>query len=311
MHTGGGLVSGTHYRTCIGLAAIAALAVAPSASADSYSFARTPVVIISIDGLRADALSATRTPNIFALGKRGSYTLNAQTSTIPQTLPNHASMLSGVTPAVHKMTWDDYDALKPNIAVPTVLSAAGAAGMRVVMVVGKQKLQHLAPSAATFVLTGSGDVDVANQAIVRAGLPFDLLFVHFPDVDLIGHARTWMSPEYENQVTATDRSVGRLLAAIPSNAVIIVTADHGGLGANHAVICREDITVPWLIAGPGIQGGGRALQTTVNTVDTAATAAFILGVYMPATITGRPVYEAFSTTPDVVPSANPGDQPGY
>src|SRR6185436_4960331 len=99
------------------------------------------VVIISIDGLRADALSAERTPNIFALGKRGSYTLNAQTSTFPQTLPNHASMVSGGPPSIHKMTWDDYQAAKPNIAVPTIFTAAQTVGLRTVMVVGKEKLR--------------------------------------------------------------------------------------------------------------------------------------------------------------------------
>jgi len=302
-------VKGTRYRIWISWGALAILGIANTASADppgSYSNYRPPVVIISIDGLRADALSAERTPNIVALGKRGSYTLNAQTSTIPQTLPNHASMLSGVTPSVHKMTWDDYRADKPNIAVPTVLSAASSLGLQTVMVVGKRKLQHLAPPSAVFVLTERGDISVANEAIVRAGLPFDLLFVHFPDVDLKGHARNWMSPEYITQLTATDASVGRVLAALPPAAVVILTADHGGLGNDHAVVCREDTTIPWIIAGPGIRWN-YAIQGTVNTVDTATTAAAMLGVSMPSSVTGRALTEVFAPLPDIMPS----DLPSY
>jgi predicted AlkP superfamily pyrophosphatase or phosphodiesterase len=302
-------VKGTRCRTWVSVGALAILAIAGIARADSpysYSNYRPQVVIISIDGLRADALSADRTPNIFALGKRGSYTLNAQTSTIPQTLPNHASMLSGVTPSVHKMTWDDYRADKPSIAVPTVLSSASTLGLQTVMVVGKRKLQHLAPPSAVFVLTERGDVSVANEAIVRAGLPFDLLFVHFPDVDLKGHARNWMSSEYIAQLTATDASVGRLLAALPPAAVVILTADHGGLGNDHAAVCREDTTIPWIIAGPGIRSG-HAIQGAINTVDTASTVAAILGISMPSSITGRAAAEVFVPIPDVVPS----DLPAY
>jgi hypothetical protein len=45
----------------------------------------------------------------------------------------------------------------------------------------------------------------------------------------------------------------------------------------------------------------------VNTVDTAVTAAAILGTPMPASVTGRVVTEVFVPVPDVVPS----DLPAY
>ena len=53
----------------------------------------------------------------------------------------------------------------------------------------------------------------------------------------------------------------------------------------------EDMTIPWFAAGPGIRPG--PLTTTVHTMDTAATAAFALGLDRPAEWDGVPVYEAF------------------
>jgi len=52
-----------------------------------------------------------------------------------------------------------------------------------------------------------------------------------------------------------------------------------------------DMTIPWITSGPGIIPG--ALTSTVHTYDTAATAAFILGLPIPPEWDGVPVYEAF------------------
>jgi hypothetical protein len=50
--------------------------------------------------------------------------------------------------------------------------------------------------------------------------------------------------------------------------------------------------IPWLIVGPGVRAG-HVIAAPVSTVDTAATAAWLLGVHLPAGAIGRPVREAF------------------
>ena len=40
------------------------------------------------------------------------------------------------------------------------------------------------------------DTDVVNEAITEMAVGFDLLFVHLPQVDQVGHFSGWMSPEY-------------------------------------------------------------------------------------------------------------------
>lgn len=250
-----------------------------------------PVAIISIDGLRPDSLSLARSPNIVGLAKGGASTLIAETVSPSETLPAHVSMFTGETPVTHGVIWDEYRP-QANVKLTTVFSAASERALQSVFVVGKTKLKHLAPASAPFIVAGRGDDDVANEAIVRAQLPFDILFVHFPGPDLVGHASGWMSTEYLNQITTTDAAVGRLLAALPAQATVILTADHGGSGRNHAEKMNQNVRIPWIISGPNVRAGHN-LTTLVRTVDTAATVAHLTGTTLPPTVSGRVVTEAF------------------
>jgi predicted AlkP superfamily pyrophosphatase or phosphodiesterase len=181
------------------------------------------------------------------------------------------------------------------IAVPTVFSVAKTAGLRTVMVVGKSKLKHLAAPGTvdTFVVTERGDADVANEAVVQAGTGFALLFVHFPDVDLSGHASGWMSPAYLETLTRLDEALGRLLAALPPETTVIFTSDHGGKDHAHGRDIEEDTTVPWIVAGPKVKYRGE-MTTHVRQADTAATVLFALGLSPPTGCAGTVVREPFT-----------------
>jgi hypothetical protein len=65
------------------------------------------VVLISIDGLRPDALFHAETPSLQALACRGAYSWQATTIPLSYTLPAHASMLSGFPPEAHGLFNDD------------------------------------------------------------------------------------------------------------------------------------------------------------------------------------------------------------
>ncbi len=258
------------------------------------------VAILSVDGLRPEAIglagpAQAEAPEIAALIARGVSTGKAQTIYPSWTLPAHSSMVSGDLPSVHGLTWDDYRPASGCIKVSTIFSVAKASGLRTVLVVGKEKLTHLdAPGTIdAFALATQGDADVANQAIVQVQAGFDLLFVHFPDTDLAGHASGWLSPAYLAKVAEVDRAIGRLLLALPPETTVILTADHGGHDRTHGSTVREDMTIPWVLAGPRASGRGRTLSQAVSTTDTAATALFVLGLTLPPEATGRAVKEAF------------------
>ncbi len=268
----------------------------------TQSSAPPKVLIISIDGLRPDELNQAAAPNIKALAERGAYTWQAQTILPSVTLPSHASMLSGYSPKAHGLTWNDYEPERGLIAVPTIFSLAHAAGFRTVMIVGKEKLAHLnlPGSVDVYLLARNGDQDVADQAIEQIQSGFDLLFLHFPNNDGFGHSDGWMSERQIAQLARTDEAIGRVLTALPAETIAILTADHGGHSTVHGSSLPEDMTIPWIIAGPGVLPNHQ-LMTPVSTVDTAATAAYVLGLSLAPEAAGRPVYEAFGqAAPDLL-----------
>lgn len=256
------------------------------------SSVRARVVLISIDGLRPDAIVAAPAPRLKSLACGGSFSFRARTIIPSLTLPSHSSMVSGFPPSVHGLLHND---LQPGfIQVPTFLSLARAAGKRVVLVVGKEKLVQLAPPDTfdVFVWATDGDGDVASRSLIEIQKGFDALFIHFPMVDVQGHVAGWMSPSYLAQVAVTDAALGRVLDALPSDAVVIVTADHGGHSFHHNLATPVDVTIPWIIAGPGIRRG-HSIAAQPSTMDTAATAARVLGLDLPSGAVGRPVTEPF------------------
>jgi len=255
------------------------------------------VVIVSVDGLRPDALIKSNAPNIQALAARGAYTWEARTIMPSNTLPSHVSMLTGYPPSVHGITWDEYLPGKGRLTVPTLFTAARAAGLHTVMVVGKNKFDYFKDTGAVeiYSVCSGADDDVASQAMALLHTDFNVMFIHFPEVDLTGHSKNWMSQAYLDRVLHADEDVGRVLSAVPGTATVIVTADHGGGGAranNHGTDSAMDMTIPWVVSGPRSLRGYR-LTTTVRTTDTAATAAYVLGIALPPDVAGDPVTEAF------------------
>jgi len=90
---------------------------------------RTNVVLISIDTLRADHLSAygyefETTPNIDRVAEEGVLFENAIAET-SWTLPAHASMLTGLPSLVHQVVFDGKRLTEGHTTLAEVLSAAG------------------------------------------------------------------------------------------------------------------------------------------------------------------------------------------
>jgi arylsulfatase A-like enzyme len=107
-----------------------------------------------------------------------------------------------------------------------------------------------------------------------------------------------MSEIYLFEITQTDKAVGRILAALPPDTLVILTADHGGHDTGHGSNLPEDMTIPWIIVGPDVVVD-HEIQSPVVTTDTAATALYVLGLSLPPDADGQPVHEAFdvSATP--------------
>ncbi|MEP6755274.1 MAG: ectonucleotide pyrophosphatase/phosphodiesterase [Chthonomonadales bacterium] len=260
----------------------------------------THVVIISIDGGKASLLRNGHLPNLDRLVQEGAVTWAAQTVLPSVTLTSHTSMLTGRTPREHKMIWDDWEPSKGYVKVPTIFQLAQPAHLSSMMIVAKKKLQHIAPpgSVGEFIIAGDMDFQVARKAaeVIQKGPP-NLLFIHLPDMDGYGHKYGWGSKEQIESMHGTDKALGTIFAAMEKKglyktSIIIVSADHGGHSHKHGSSSPEDMTIPWIIHGPGLKPGFK-ISAPVNTIDTAATALYVLGVKLPTDWTAKPVLSAF------------------
>jgi predicted AlkP superfamily pyrophosphatase or phosphodiesterase len=260
-------------------------------------FARR-ILILSIDGLRPDVIFLAPMKNLMNLMQSSAYTLKAQTVHPSVTLISHASMLTGLCPSKHGVDWNDYLPERGYAQGTDLFDIAHRAGLQTVMYVGKEKLRQITEPSSTdqFVFINDRDLVIVDRLLTDFPENFGVLFIHFPLVDDMGHVYGWLSPEQLNVAFRSDEALGRLLAELDarhlrSETLIIITADHGGHETVHGTTMPEDMTIPWVASGAGIQP--KQLMTTVHTMDTAATAAFALGLKIPAEWDGVPVYEAF------------------
>lgn len=258
------------------------------------------VVIISVDGMGPEGMETADTLTLDRLRARGAYSGQAQTVPQSVTLISHASMLTGMTPEKHGVQWGLPYIGWPGLNGPSLFSVAHEAGLTTAMVFGKEKLNYLVLPNSVDKLFGDNvhDPEVKEQAVkmIEAGMP-DLLFIHFPDVDRVGHDYGWISENQLFAINFVDGLIDEVVAALErggylKNTLIIVTADHGGHGFSHGDDCPQDRTIPWLAVGPGVPPG-ITIASPINTYDTAATALYALGLPIPENWDGRPVLEIF------------------
>lgn len=267
------------------------------------------VLIVSIDGLRPDAIAAFRAPTLQRLIAEGSYTLSARTILPSKTLPSHTSMLTGEPPERHGILWNTaFEDAPGTIEIPTIFGVARARGYTTAAFFSKSKFSHLQRQGTLDYSQAPGGwfgrwTAARTLDDVERHLPTDkpnLLFVHLPDPDTAGHSSGWMSASYGRGVLRADAAVARLLQAADATYgvgryTIIVTADHGGHGHDHGSNDPLDVTIPWIAWGRGVVKG-QLPADSVSTMDTASTALFLLGVDQPAAWACAPVRSAFGAT---------------
>jgi arylsulfatase A-like enzyme len=263
------------------------------------------VVLVSIDGLRPDAIAAFNAGTMLRLMREGTYTLKATTIDPSLTLPSHTSMLTGEPPERHHVLWNNVvSAERDEIELPNIFSVARAHGYRTAAFFSKAKFQPLQRDGTLdysqapggwFGRWSSARTVSDIERFVGDARP-NLLFVHLTDPDAAGHRSGWMGSEYGAAVRAADAALGRLVRAADAaygagNYSLIVTADHGGHGTGHGSADPQDVTIPWIAWGQGVKPG--ALEFSIRTMDTASTVLWLLGLTEPTDWAGTPVTQAF------------------
>ena len=267
------------------------------------------VIVISVDGLRPDAIEKYDARTMKRLMREGRYSLTAQTITTSQTLPSHTSMLTGVGADVHGVTWNsDKTKEKGYVTVPTVFGLAHESGFTTAAFFSKTKFHHLEiPSTLDYSRSPKGGRDPMFSEerttgyvgkYLKQASP-NLLFVHFMEPDFVGHQFGWMGYMYGMAVREADLGVARVIQEADErfgrgNYTVILTADHGGHAKMHGTTDPRDMTIPWIVWGAGVQPGDTL--SGIRTMDTAATVLWLLGVDAPAFWVGRAITTAFDQT---------------
>lgn len=244
----------------------------------------TPVILLSIDGLRPDALTVANCPNLTAFQARSAFTLTASSVLPSITLPCHTSIFHSVPPQRHGILTNTFTPMARPL--PGLFDVAAAAGLRCAAFFGWEQLRDLSrPGSLTlsFCLNTAETDPTTDERITAeaarhlSGGAYDFAFVYFGTVDTAGHNYGWMSPEYLVQLEQVDLHFGMLLDALPADAHILVQSDHGGHDRTHGTDSPEDMTIPWLIAGPRIKQN-HPISVPVSLLDTAPTLARLLGI---------------------------------
>lgn len=287
----------------------------PVAEVPDEDAARTRhVIVISVDGLRPDAIERFELQTLGRLAREGSNAIDARTILPSKTLPSHTSMLTGLLPEDHGITFNSVMGAEENVSVPTIFEMARDRGLTTAAFFSKAKFRHLQrPDAYDYWQAPGSNADnwLATRTVadavqyLRHERP-NLLFVHIGEPDYAGHTMGWMSIFYGWATRRADAGVARVLDAAddafgPGGYTVILTADHGGHGNGHGSAAEEDVMIPWIAWGVGVAPGSRPER--VRTVDTAATALWLLGVPYPAHWEGRPVRSAFTARAQSLPVA--------
>jgi len=267
-------------------------------------------IVIGCDGMSPDGIRNAKTTILDEMIQNGAGTFNARGVLPTSSSPNWASMLMGAGPEQHGITSNNWE--KDDHSLPPVV--AGAEGMFPTIFSVLKAQKQPTELGAIYHWDGFGRLfekrfvdydrhgeteDMTRDLIVdyiRQKKP-DFLFIQFDHVDGAGHRFGHGTPGYFEAVEKADKLIGDVVqatkaAGIFDETTFLVIADHGGIGYGHGGETIDELEIPFILYGKGVKKGFQIRQP-VYVYDTAATAAFALGVEPPYAWIGRPVKSAF------------------
>lgn len=282
-----------------------------------------PIVLVSIDTLRADRLPAygyagVATPAIDRL-VADAVLFERAYSHSPQTLPAHVSMFTGLLPVEHGVRDNLGFAVGPErTLLPELLAPLGYRSAAVVSsyVLRKEvglargfdtyddRLPAASPdlSSAQVQRDGGESLQVAERWLDGNAGPDSrfFLFLHLyePHAPYAPPARFGRYEPYDGEIAYADEIVGGLFDALRArglydDALIVLLSDHGeGLGDHgeqeHGVFLYDEaIRVPLVVKLPGGREAGRRVSVPVQHIDLLPTLLDLLGEPVPGGLRGR------------------------
>lgn len=160
-----------------------------------------------------------------------------------------AALLTGAPPQINEVYGYGYRTTEKT----TLFDLAVEAGKTVIAVEGASLPFNL--RNAETILSGDRDgngfsddnVWMNAMEVIQNSLP-DLLYIHFHEIDDMGHTHGPDSTEYVNALIRVDQYLSDIYAALPKNTLIVIFADHGmhttPEGGNHGTLTANDMIIP-------------------------------------------------------------------
>lgn len=271
------------------------------------------VLLIGFDGLSAYSLThGAEMPTFRKLMETGAYTLENRSVLPSSSAVNWASMFMGAGPELHGYT--EWGSKKPDLP-SRVLTENGIFpdiygmirqtnpeaelgfiyewdGMR--NLVDTLSVDYLQPAA----LSGE-DTETAVKDVVAYLKDKKPAFcsVIFGEPDGAGHGKGWESPEYYAMLTHLDQALAQIVKAVDEagmrdETVIILAADHGGIGTGHGGKTMNEMQTAIVFNGKGIRKGFQIPESTM-VYDIAATIGYMFGIDQPQVWIARPIRSIF------------------
>ncbi|HSE42685.1 MAG TPA: sulfatase-like hydrolase/transferase [Acidobacteriota bacterium] len=284
------------------------------------------VILISIDTLRADYLKlydptkGVATPNIEEVAREGAVFRNA-ISQVPYTLPSHATMLTGVYPAAHRIRDNVRDTLPSGIT--TLAEMFKKNGYQTAGFAGSMVLSQQTGIARGFDyfddFFSRGDVHAEDlggierkaEEVVQSfeywmehrssQSPF-FAFIHFydphsPYTPPSGYsASNRLEDLYSGEIKYADFALGKLFAGLKksnnwNDSVVLITSDHGEMLNEHGelghgfFLYQPALVVPLILRAQGIKPN--SVNDLVEIVDIAPTLLDVTGIKIPIDMQGE------------------------
>lgn len=219
------------------------------------------VLIIGIDGCRADALITAITPNIDSLIDNGVYSPDALNDDITISGPGWSANLCGVWSNKHLVTnnnfdGNNYEEFPPFFHYVEIFNEE----LNTVSICNWNPINDfIVDDSVDFKLNVSNDGSVSSEAVsyIINNNP-DVLFLHFDDVDHAGHSYGFSPevPEYIDAIEEVDALISPIINAIENRPeyenedwLILLTSDHGGLGTSHGGNSIQEQNVFFIASG--------------------------------------------------------------
>jgi len=213
------------------------------------------VHVLVIDGCRPDEIAAGAMPTVRLLAAQGSSYPNARAVDVPETIPNHVAMMSGVLPnrsgVPANAVYDRAEAVVRDLDRPTDLLVStllerlpAERGVRTASILSKDYLFGIFGTRASYrwkpepllpITKHAPDLFTMNAllAALQTEQP-RMTFTNLGDVDRFGHGDltgTSLKIARRTALTDTDAQIARFVAALTtsgawSRSVLIILADH-------------------------------------------------------------------------------------